>query len=817
MPAQKNTTKTTTTKVGTRSTRRKAASVPKKKVVRKTAVKKVLAKKTAATKRPAKALKPRVRQVKKKTLSPKPKSFEQKLQEKDCVNLPINMSQRSVEKSLVLKREFDDLFRNAMYRISYVSGICFLIVGAATAFSGQFYLPNTYQSAELISSGLPTIEQATPDPDLILLSDIPNNPNASFNISFSVSHADGIEIRLVNLNNNNYQVLSPSALAEGKYRILIPVEEIESGWYRLQVKASPTNGTSLKVFDLKAFDTRIAVEPEVITVQVEPDEVSGADTDNTNEHIDQVENNETLTNTSDVEESAGSLSSNNASFALLSPSGKVLSGRVTLNVVAPEEFTQLELYARPLNSLNNRFVALAAKRASGWQFVVDTTNIPNGDYEFFAQTKSTSQVQRSTPLKLAVRNDTVSKEPVSNDSEEVGEIKVADILQIRPLVKTQEAGTESPLSDKVDNDQDYSAAGEVTPHFVADAERLVRNNSDSLDELLQRYAVAKQSGDEILIQAAREALEMKRQDLVRDTLEDVTMRDRSDDIDRLLSEKIADLQHRVDTFEEIRRERTGGDSAIDSDKDGISDFDEEKLYGTDPTKADSDNDGVTDGIEIMRGFNPNDATAEAIIEFESPQDSVGLVRSDVLAVDNITPITRVDNDIHTPAVAAEIKGRGLPNSFVTLFIFSMPTVVTVRTNADGAFVYTFDKELEDGHHDVYVAVTDNTGDIIAQSNPFSFVKEARAFTPVNAAETDFISTEPITEVAKDNAYGSVVGIGILALGIILLMLGISLRAKNENEDGQATLTESSEAKDNNPPALKKTPKLTAEAENSELT
>ncbi|MBI4426802.1 MAG: hypothetical protein HY567_04450 [Candidatus Kerfeldbacteria bacterium] len=42
----------------------------------------------------------------------------------------------------------------------------------------------------------------------------------------------------------------------------------------------------------------------------------------------------------------------------------------------------------------------------------------------------------------------------------------------------------------------------------------------------------------------------------------------------------------------------------DSDRDEISDFDEVKLYQSDPNKADSDGDGHSDGEEVRQRFSP---------------------------------------------------------------------------------------------------------------------------------------------------------------------------------------------------------------------
>jgi hypothetical protein len=46
----------------------------------------------------------------------------------------------------------------------------------------------------------------------------------------------------------------------------------------------------------------------------------------------------------------------------------------------------------------------------------------------------------------------------------------------------------------------------------------------------------------------------------------------------------------------------------DADGDGLRDGDEVKLYQTDPTKADTDGDGIPDGVEVNPRPNPLDPT-----------------------------------------------------------------------------------------------------------------------------------------------------------------------------------------------------------------
>lgn len=45
-------------------------------------------------------------------------------------------------------------------------------------------------------------------------------------------------------------------------------------------------------------------------------------------------------------------------------------------------------------------------------------------------------------------------------------------------------------------------------------------------------------------------------------------------------------------------------SKIDTDNDGLSDYDEVMIWKTDPLKADSDNDSYQDGKEIRNGYDP---------------------------------------------------------------------------------------------------------------------------------------------------------------------------------------------------------------------
>ncbi len=63
-------------------------------------------------------------------------------------------------------------------------------------------------------------------------------------------------------------------------------------------------------------------------------------------------------------------------------------------------------------------------------------------------------------------------------------------------------------------------------------------------------------------------------------------------------------------YEEVMTYKTNPLKA-DTDGDGLTDYEEVKVYGTDPLKADTDGDGYSDGEEIKAGYNPLDPSPGA--------------------------------------------------------------------------------------------------------------------------------------------------------------------------------------------------------------
>ncbi len=219
-------------------------------------------------------------------------------------------------------------------------------------------------------------------------------------------------------------------------------------------------------------------------------------------------------------------------------------------------------------------------------------------------------------------------------------------------------------------------------------------------------------------------------------------------------------------------------SDLDTDGDGIPDREEIRI-GINPKSADTDKDGFLDADEIRNGFDPNKfSTGDKSdkIAFESPRDLVGKPASefaDRRINDKRFTVDRIERKIlGNGQVGTGFSGRALPNSFVTLYIYSDPIIVTVRTDADGNWTYDLDKELPDGDHEIYVAVTDNVGKITAQSEALPFVKtvEAVAIKPAAAATE---AKENISPLERSRTEFILMAIIITAtfLGIAFIVIG----------------------------------------------
>lgn len=171
------------------------------------------------------------------------------------------------------------------------------------------------------------------------------------------------------------------------------------------------------------------------------------------------------------------------------------------------------------------------------------------------------------------------------------------------------------------------------------------------------------------------------------------------------------------TPQDILPGRFGVRAYLDSDADGIVDFDEVNLYGTDPDVLDSDADGVSDRDEVLvRAALSGDR--EEVSGIPLIQDDLSLGESSpLLSVSRIASANLSEED------GPQIYGSAPPNSVVTIIVFSRPFVSSVLADAEGRYKLNLPREFPDGTHTAYAAIVDTFGTVLAHSSEFTFVKD----------------------------------------------------------------------------------------------
>ena len=441
----------------------------------------------------------------------------------------------------------------------------------------------------------------------------------------------------------------------------------------------------------------------------------------------------------------------------------------------------IEIYAVPQKSLMKQFLGLAKKKSdTEWTFSWQTTNSPNGEYALYARAKSTYGFSEGGKKIVQVANTSMD-EFTDEQEEKINTIHTIDNELIRATDSPDEAEgagedgavpTERTYIEPVSTFMDTVELDDETKPELG---LLLDGFRERLNSKLTELAKAKRQGDEEGLKKVEDEIETLKNEILSSLPAGIEQKELIEKINAYLTQTSFELRELTIKNEVILKERIGDSIMNDSDKDEISDYDEIKLYKTNPFSADSDNDGHNDNVEIIQGFNPLDDTAEKPVVYESPKE-VGITREDILIVDSVKPIEKLTSE---EAPKALISGKALPNSFVTLYIYSTPVVVTVKTDSEGNWNYVFDKELENGEHEVYIGITDNEGKIVAKSNPIPFVKTAEAYAgvPEQASQVAIASAEP--SLINTDTLLAIASIIVLAFGIILIYLGLHLRKEEQ--------------------------------------
>ncbi len=298
----------------------------------------------------------------------------------------------------------------------------------------------------------------------------------------------------------------------------------------------------------------------------------------------------------------------------------------------------------------------------------------------------------------------------------------------------------------------------------------------------KRREIKQKIGDDLFEKLAYSGQD-EREKIIKEDIKNILIATGTDEIsnkivvDRIVADEKRDVnsESRLGMYILKNRKKVSKEKT-DSDGDGIIDYDEIYIYGTDPNNAFTSQSVFSDGERVLMGFDPlkNDIKT---IPVESPQKNKN-VAEDLFKIEKIELIKN-GGDIKTEKDKIKIDGTAPPLSFVTLFVYSTPIVVTVRADESGRFEYTLDKTLQDGKHEVYVANVNNSGKILARSDAISFVKTAEAidYVPVSVSPT----TNPVNSAMQNILILAFLFILILSFGIIIWLGMLKTQHDEHNE------------------------------------
>lgn len=462
-----------------------------------------------------------------------------------------------------------------------------------------------------------------------------------------------------------------------------------------------------------------------------------------------------------------SIPSYTAAATLSVPSKENLQGSVAIYINAPLA-SQVQILAQDSSSIVPSVLGQAVLASDGqWVFKWDTTKKENGSYVIIPRITAGSSTYNGAPASVSVSNTGDSQTAPAPSAQDLSLLskKISDTKN--EITETKEGVAKKVAQATSDYIKDISGSlkegdkTEETKTWLAAKEKELMDLAEAASRAPSATtSVAKLIGSSI------SSVKTGAENILGEKIATSTA-------DKNLAVRLNEAEESLSKTHELLAERVGAAVTKDSDGDSVYDYDELFIYGTNILAADTDGDSVSDDKEIKNRTSPTSSSTQIII----PEDvqTAGPVAKDLLTVTDIKA-DKVGADAKgKPEVESIIfRGKSFPNSFVTLFIFSDPIIVTVKANGEGEWEYTFTdtKKLPDGRHNVYTAIVGSAGKILAKSDSVPFVKEAEAVTFGKGI------TPEKPSVLSSGSVIIIFSLVVAAVIGVLVLIGLSRRNKN---------------------------------------
>ncbi|MCI0532859.1 hypothetical protein L0Y49_01415 [bacterium] len=229
-------------------------------------------------------------------------------------------------------------------------------------------------------------------------------------------------------------------------------------------------------------------------------------------------------------------------------------------------------------------------------------------------------------------------------------------------------------------------------------------------------------------------------------------------------------------LEAMLEERAGARIFLDSDNDGISDYDEVNIYRSNPALRDSDSDGLGDREEIIAGADP--APKGENVFFENPNLG-GVSYPGLFSIERVLALPSETSASESGIREVVFSGTGMPNGFLSFFIGDGSVQAGVQADSFGRFEHRLSRKLHFGEYTAYAALTNSEGKILAKSEPFIFVKTADSIE-----EKDFSPSPPAEEdssLFEEHFILIFIGGALFIIGAVLLVRAIDSGEKDAAE------------------------------------
>lgn len=612
-------------------------------------------------------------------------------------------------------------------------------------------------------------EDSLPQVSFSRLSAINPDQDTPFNISTKQISKLNMFI-LDNETGKRTPLEANNELASGYYEYTLPNRSLKPGQYEIYAEAISTSNLKAE-FRGPTFnvDLPLPLATKATTTSLIIEEAMSPD--NFDHTSSSTKEEPPLETTMEAEE----ISTTSDQVTTVVQTAGAYPGQQKIFIKSIEKFLQVELSARLKNSNQTFYLGEASPIEHGFVYWLDTNSLPAGDYQILIEAvrDQTTTDYLETQIVVEQNDEMANNLSMTNEAQ----TDHSDIKQLASSSKPKSGlligSIASPLSFILNSDTTSTNKNEI------EAKKILEENSNKFTDLINRYTSTNNSSELKLSPLVEKAIDDKVIALLTSRVENSLLQGTVNDVGTALKSKITDLKERAMKLKSLKEQGIDSQYLVDSDNDGLLDYEEINFYHTDNKRADSDSDGVVDGIEVSLGFNPLDATPEAVIDYYSPLERT-YTDVDLLGISNIAPLLVYETNEEKPKIQTEITGYSLPDSFVTIYVFSEPTILVAKTNDNGFFSITLSRELADGQHKAYIALTDNYGRIIVKGDTYGFLKNGPTFSRSDSTQTaSLLEANSAIDQTNFNPY-TIMSLGLVSLGLILLLLAQSLRRENGN-------------------------------------